>query len=292
MKIRLLLPAFLLLTHFAWSQTQDWQPSGTTNIVYTAGLVGIGTSTPQSPLHVKGQILADLTNLPAFVSTSPLGVVIQQGNQGGDFVNASSYYSIFAHNIHFDGTNWIRRNQYSNCWATVMNHNYYDVSFALNNPSGGSYQSVTPTSYMRILASDNVLIGKTTQNNSGYILDVNGTTRANAVVVNTSGADYVFQPGYTLMPLPALAQYVQTNHHLPDVPSAQEMSKNGLNVGDNQTMLLRKIEELTLYMIEQQNQMVEQQKQIDQLKKQNKKLETLVKNMYRKCAPNKIAHFR
>jgi hypothetical protein len=52
------------------------------------------------------------------------------------------------------------------------------------------------------------------------------------------------------MPLSALEKYLEENKHLPDVPSAKEVEENGLDLGDNQSVLLKKIEELTLYVID------------------------------------------
>lgn len=129
---------------------------------------------------------------------------------------------------------------------------------------------MTPATYLRILPSGNVLIGKTSQTNSNYMLDVNGNVRASQVTVNTTGADYVFDPGYSLMSLPDLEKYLQSRHHLPGIASAQEMSERGLDVGETQKLLLQKVEELTLYMLAQQ-------KQIGQLERQNKKLERMLK---------------
>lgn len=260
MKKTILLASLALVTHFSYSQ---WQyGTGNTPAFYTGGNVGIGTNNPQSLLHVTGQIMGDVTNGPAFMTKSTLGVVIQQGNIGNDFVSSYSYLSIFAHNIHYDGTNWIRRNLYSNTWATVLNHNYYDVQFAVGDGTGSFNQAVTPTTYLRLLPNGNLLIGKTSQVNSSYRLDVNGNVRANQVVVNANGADYVFEPGYHLMPLNTLKHYLSINHHLPDVPPAEEMQQQGLSVGEVQTTLLKKVEELTLYVLEQQKQIEELKKMI------------------------------
>jgi hypothetical protein len=120
-------------------------------------------------------------------------------------------------------------------------------------PGGGSI-----TEKLRIKNNGNVLIGKTTQANSGYKLDVAGNIRANQIVVNTTGADFVFAPSYRLTPLYALKTYIDKNHHLPEIPSAAQMQAEGVNVGDNQTKLLQKIEELTLYLIEKDKQLKEQ----------------------------------
>jgi hypothetical protein len=97
----------------------------------------------------------------------------------------------------------------------------------------------------------NLLIGKTTQQNSNYKLDVAGTVRANEVKINLDGADFVFEPDYKLLPLNDLERFVKENKHLPDVVPAKEMEANGANLGELNTVLLQKIEELTLYIIEQ-----------------------------------------
>jgi hypothetical protein len=115
---------------------------------------------------------------------------------------------------------------------------------------------------MRITANSYVGIGTT---NPTYKLDVLGTIRAKEVLVNLDGgADFVFEKGYKLLPIEHVASYVQENKHLPDIPSANEMVKNGVSMGDMQVKLLQKVEELTLYVIEQQ-------KEINQLKRELKK---------------------
>jgi hypothetical protein len=99
----------------------------------------------------------------------------------------------------------------------------------------------------------NVGIGTTTPQ---HTLHVAGTIGAEVVIVSSTGADYVFQPNYHLSPLSEVATYIEQNHHLPDIPSAKEVQARGVNLGDMQTKLLAKVEELTLHMIqlEQQNQ--------------------------------------
>jgi hypothetical protein len=119
----------------------------------------------------------------------------------------------------------------------------------------------------------NVLIGKTTQVNTGYILDVNGNIRSNQIVVNTTGADFVFAPNYKLYSLSALKKYLDKNHHLPEIPSAKEMHAEGLNVGDNQIKLLQKVEELTLYMIEKDNEIKDEKEKSRQLTEKLDRLE-------------------
>jgi hypothetical protein len=125
---------------------------------------------------------------------------------------------------------------------------------------------------MRVDVNGNVLIGRTTQVNTGYILDVNGNARINQITVNTTGADFVFDSGYRLPPLAKLESYIRTNHHLPDIPSATEMQTQGLDVGAGETALLKKVEELTLYVIEQGKRQEAQAEEIKRLQRQNEKL--------------------
>jgi len=67
--------------------------------------------------------------------------------------------------------------------------------------------------------------------------------------------DYVFKPHYNLRSLSEVEQYIKTHQHLPDVPSEKEVKANGIDVGETQAILLRKIEELTLYMIKQEKEL-------------------------------------
>ena len=87
-------------------------------------------------------------------------------------------------------------------------------------------------------------------------LSVNGTITTKEVVVTATGwSDYVFLPAYRLKPLPEVAAYIQQNHHLPGIPSESEVRDNGISLGEMQSKLLAKIEELTLHAIQldQQN---------------------------------------
>ncbi|WP_299352944.1 hypothetical protein [Mucilaginibacter sp.] len=127
---------------------------------------------------------------------------------------------------------------------------------------------------MAINPSGNVLIGKTSQANTNYKLDVNGSARANEIVVNTTGADFVFEKNYKLPKLEEVEAYINKNHHLIDIPTADVMKQYGVAVGELNTKLLQKVEELTLYLIDKDNQDKEKdaklQSQQKQLAEQNK----------------------
>jgi hypothetical protein len=98
----------------------------------------------------------------------------------------------------------------------------------------------------------------------GLNANFNGTVRVKKITVTPAGwADYVFAHDYKLRTLDQVAAYIETNKHLPDMPSAKEVEEKGISLGDNQALLLRKIEELTLYVIDLK-------KEINELKKDKK----------------------
>jgi hypothetical protein len=107
---------------------------------------------------------------------------------------------------------------------------------------------------MIILQNGNIGIGTT---NPTYKLSVNGQIQSKEVRVETGWADYVFENDYELKPLSEVEQFIATNKHLPGIPSAEEIQKNGLPVGELQTKMMAKIEELTLYIIELEKQVKE-----------------------------------
>jgi len=142
------------------------------------------------------------------------------------------------------------------------------------NATGAGSNSVVlgNSSITKTLLQGNVLIGKTSQTNTSYKLDVNGDVRANKVVVNTTGADFVFDSTYQLLSLDSLKRYVRSNHHLPDVPAASEMQEQGIDIGKNQDRLLQKVEELTRYVIDLNEQVQELKRTNQQLIQQNESL--------------------
>jgi hypothetical protein len=112
-----------------------------------------------------------------------------------------------------------------------------------------------------------------------YLLSVNGTLGAKEIVVtDVVGADFVFEDNYKLMSLEEVEKFVKKNKHLPDIAPAKEMEKKGVSVGEMQSKLLQKIEELTLYVIEQNKMMSEQNEKLEKLDKLEKENELLKKN--------------
>ncbi len=84
-------------------------------------------------------------------------------------------------------------------------------------------------------------------------------------VTTTPTADFVFEENYALPSLESVEKHIKEKKHLPEIASAKEMKKEGVNIGEFQIKLLQKIEELTLYTIEQNKQLIEQNKKITHL---------------------------
>lgn len=113
----------------------------------------------------------------------------------------------------------------------------------------------------RLVVNNAGNVGIGTTNTGSYKLAVEGKIGAREVNVNTTTPwpDYVFKDDYKLPSLQSVENYIDKNKHLPEVPTEKEVTENGLNLGEMNALLLKKIEELTLYVIQQQ-------KEIDELK--------------------------
>ena len=94
-------------------------------------------------------------------------------------------------------------------------------------------------------------------------LKVNGGYRVNATTLNVP--DFVFEPGYQLRPLEEVRAFVKENRHLPDVPSVAQISTQGLDMTEMQLRLLQKVEELTLYILQQQETICGSESRLDSL---------------------------
>lgn len=116
---------------------------------------------------------------------------------------------------------------------------------------------------------------------SEYSLFVKNGIRAEKVKVDIASAngwaDYVFVKGYKLNSLEEVEKHILEKGHLPNVPTAKEVVENGINVAEMDAKLLEKIEELTLYSIEQNKRIKKLQEENSELKKQTQKIENLEK---------------
>jgi hypothetical protein len=129
----------------------------------------------------------------------------------------------------------------------------------------GSYNVAPPASGLYV--SGEVLVGAT-EGATGYKMSVNGKIACEEVLVEDSASwpDYVFAPGYPLMPLDELETAIARDGRLPGVAPAVEIERSGISLGATQKLMMEKIEELTLYVIRQNKQIAQQAAEIERLR--------------------------
>ncbi len=207
-----------------------WNEGG----AFFAGKVGIGLSNPASMLTILSNTIngASNTDVLQVAGSNPLQVF---SNEAG--VNVAYLKGV---------TNLAPTPQYPNQGL--------EIGAAPNN---SIFLSANYSPVLTIASNNNVGIGTT---NPTYKLSVNGAIRAKEVRINTGWADYVFEKNYELMDLKEVEQFIRKNKHLPNIPPAAILIKEGVDVSDMQTRMMSKIEELTLYLI-QANKSIEKLKQ-------------------------------
>jgi hypothetical protein len=212
----------------------------------TKGKVGIGTITPAAILHIATSNDLNPNNIG---NTNFDNRHLAIGSTGA---NASSL--AFSKNCTSNGSAYIT--------SATIGLSWDPIGFQASDYNWFSGGSTTPN--MILNASGNLGLGiKNPQNK----LDVNGTIHSKQVDVDMNGwSDFVFNPSYNLASLSTIKNYLDKNHHLPDMPSEKEVVKDGVNVGNMLKLQTQKIEELTLYLIEKDQQLTDQKKEIEQLK--------------------------
>ncbi|MBV6646058.1 MAG: hypothetical protein KI790_11455 [Cyclobacteriaceae bacterium] len=136
-----------------------------------------------------------------------------------------------------------------------------------SNPDGGfDFATNTGTSVLRI-NQQRVGIG-TTNLDPNFKLSVNGSIRSKEVKVEANWSDFVFESDYELRSLEELEEHINQKGHLPEIPSEAEVTEDGINLGEMNAKLLQKIEELTLYLIDQNKELKSAHYKIEQLQKE------------------------
>lgn len=152
-------------------------------------------------------------------------------------------------------------------WSNSGANNYLVLQPSWGNTGIGTY---TPNAKFHLNGA--MLVGTNSDRiAAGYNVSVHGKIMAEVMTVQAyaSWPDYVFGKDYKLMPLDQLEQSILKNKHLPNVPAAAEIEKNGISLGDMSTRLMEKVEELTLYIIELNKKNAELEKRL-QLVEKNK----------------------
>ncbi|CAH0312925.1 hypothetical protein SRABI27_04864 [Pedobacter sp. Bi27] len=219
---------------------------------YIKGKLGLGTYNPQA-LFDMGQTL-DGGNLGMV-----FGRMTEGNNEGsGTFLGVRGYET---QNAAYSGKGF------------SIEHNFYGVTNSSINFYRGSSQfggfitfsTNNNTEQLRIDGSGNVGIGTISPRER---LSVNGNIRAKEIKVEaTNWPDFVFKEEYKLPSLKEVEKYIKANKHLPEIPSAAEIEKDGVQLGEMNRLLLKKIEELTLHVINLDKKMTALEEENKNLKK-------------------------
>jgi len=209
------------------------------------GNVGIGTSNPSG----RFEILKD-ADISSSLTLSNSAFVLRANNDGND---ASLRFGV-------DNTNLKAVIQTQQTTTAAK----FDLLF---NPFGGNVGiGTTDTQNFKLAVAGNTAI--------------DGTLKAKEIKVQANvWADFVFAPNYKLRPLAEVETFIKENQHLPEIPSEAEVKEEGIAVGEMNAKLLQKIEELTLYVIEQNKRLESVEKENQQIKIKNQNLEKQIQEI-------------
>ncbi|WP_422082349.1 hypothetical protein [Ulvibacterium sp.] len=230
---------------------------GQTNTFPASGYVGIGTTTPSSKFHVYEGSANGFYDPYTFSLIEGMDARLQllstdAGNHGSSIILTN------------ETSSWTLQQR------TSTSGNRFDIGHRVSSQVEDivSRQNI----YLSIFNDGDVGIGTT--DTKGFKLGVNGRIAATEVKVAnyTNWADFVFEKDYDLPTLEEVEGHIKAKGHLKDIPSAKEVAENGIFLGEMDSKLLQKIEELTLYTIAQE-------KRIQHLEKENESLKSIAERM-------------
>lgn len=198
------------------------------------GYIGLNNSNPEYRLHLKSDNVDDNT-----------GIKIEN-----DFARPSIVFSRNPNTTYYEdvATTWM-------IYPAGVDPNSPESIFQIVGKTGTNY--IFP---FTISSDGRVKIGERQPqgNFANYKLAVDGKIVATEIQViannSTNWADHVFKKDYKLTPLSEVAAFIKKNKHLPEIPSENEIRENGINLAEMQKLQMQKIEELTLYIIQQQKE--------------------------------------
>lgn len=233
--------------------------SNTVQVTTTAGGGGGDTQPPTAPSNLAASNTTSTgTTLNWNASTDNVGVTQYQIRQNGNMIgsvagnvttfNVSGLSPSTGYNFNVVALD--AANNVSNPSNTVQ------VTTTSGGGGGGGEPYTTQNANLptvnwqglNLYASGSMGIG--TNPNSNFRLAVNGNIRAKEVIVESGWSDFVFDDDYILPTIQEVESFIKANRHLKDIPTAAQVQQNGVGLAEINTLLLQKIEELTLYIIQ------------------------------------------
>ncbi|WEA00656.1 hypothetical protein [Mucilaginibacter sp. SJ] len=230
-----LLSLTLLLTSSIIANAQ-WTTNGT--VTSTTNSVGISTTAPISRFQVNSTV--------------------------NKFSVGSAFYQGLNYGTSYVGFNAARTTLTSSTDWTIDGDGYH-------NGGGVIYADIYGNIYLSPLGStgtgSRTLTDLEVKNSIALRVGADGTVYAKKIMVSTTTfPDYVFKKDYRLLSLSEVKAYIDQHQHLPEIPSEQDIVKDGLNLAEMNKLLMKEVEELTLYLIDSEKRASLQQQQINELK--------------------------
>ncbi|MGJ1448155.1 hypothetical protein ACR79S_15075 [Sphingobacterium spiritivorum] len=232
-----------------------------TNTFPASGPVGIGTTSPKAILDVAAP----------YIHNGRLGTVLGRLLEG-DVTGEGTFLGVRGYGTQYS-------EQYG--WKSfALEHSFYgyinsSINFLRGDDATGGFLTFNTdnnTERMRLDAKGKLLLGTTVSR--GELLSVNGHIRAQEIKVEAANwPDYVFEERYILPTLSDMELYIKTHKHLPEVPSAKQVETDGVSLGEMNKVLLKKVEELTLHLIEKEKIQKQHEQQLIDMACRLKKLE-------------------
>lgn len=215
--------------------------------ITSEGKIGLGTESPRAKLDVIGGI-----RTRSLTVDDPLKAI-----DWNELWQSGFYESYQALNAP-EPNSWF--------WGIVMNHSTNHTEYKFSGQIAVKNNPTQPVMYFRSTNKEGDGVWAKVLNSIGNQV-INGKLEAKEIKITTTPtADFVFDNDYDLPSLEYIEKYISENKHLPQIASAEEMKKEGVSVGEFQIKLLQKIEELTLYTIDQEKRIDKYEETLLQLK--------------------------